>query len=330
MLINKKRLSALDGLRVLATAGIFLFHSGFLPHGTFPVTLFFMLSGFMMYYTKYDKITMMTGVRKMGKMYPLHLITFIISIFVWHPWMNSKYTMAYLIKAGVMHLTLTQAWFPEYTYTYNGLAWYLSVTLFLYAISFPLVFLTKKVKKPILWMILLLFIIISLDMYSKIYGGGYLYSNPFYRMLDYVLGMMIAKQFQQHEFTDSKKADKIEMGLVIIFIIQYIMSFLVDDTPGYYSVLFSIALYIFAIGRGRVSRILSYPVFHTLACYSFEFYMIHELVLRVFRRVFPEPEVFSKVGYIMREIKISIPSLIISMLYAWVYKNCLESRMRLN
>lgn len=50
---QSKQLSALDGLRVLATLAIFFFHAGILIRGAFPVVWFFMLSGFMMYYTKH-------------------------------------------------------------------------------------------------------------------------------------------------------------------------------------------------------------------------------------------------------------------------------------
>lgn len=328
-MLVKKRLPALDGLRVLDTMGIFLFHSGFLPHGTFPVTLFFMLSGFMMYYTKYDTITPMTGIRKMKRMYPLHVITFLISILIWHPWTKLEYSMKYLLEAGVMHLTLTQAWLPKYTYTYNGLAWYLSVTLFLYAVSYPLVRLVRKVKKTVLWILFLWLVILGLDIYLYLYGGVDLYSNPIYRMFDYVLGMMLAKQFQEHSFLEKKRADKTEIGLVILFIIQYILSFRLGDTPGYYIILFSVVLYILAVGQGCVSRFLSKHVFYKLASYSFEFYMVHELGLRIFRKIFPEMQVFTRAGYIIREIKISGCSLVISILFVWIYKNYSELKLRL-
>ena len=95
-----KMLPALDGIRVLATAGIFLFHAGLLWHGTFPVTLFFMLSGFMMYYTKADTITPWTGIKKIARLYPLHLLTLVLSIFIWRPF--DKYALEYIVKAGIM------------------------------------------------------------------------------------------------------------------------------------------------------------------------------------------------------------------------------------
>ncbi len=159
-------------------------------------------------------------------------------------------------------------------------------------------------------------------------GGVDLYSNPIYRMFDYVLGMMLAKQFQEHSFLEKKRADKTEIGLVILFIIQYILSF-IGDTPGYYIILFSVVLYILAVGQGCVSRFLSKHVFYKLASYSFEFYMVHELGLRIFRKIFPEMQVFTRAGYIIREIKISGCSLVISILFVWIYKNYSELKLRL-
>ena len=73
-----------------------------------------------------------------------------------------------------MQLTLTQAWFPQYTYTYNGLAWYLSVTLFLHAISFPLVKVICNIKKPIMWILVLWVSIGGLNIYFILYGGIYI------------------------------------------------------------------------------------------------------------------------------------------------------------
>lgn len=173
-----RTIPALNGIRVLATASIFLFHAGFVKQGTFPVTLFFMLSGFMMYYTKRVSITPMTGILKMKQMYPLHFLTFVISILVWQPW--GKYSMDYLVKAGVLQLTLLQSWFPEYTMTFNGLAWYLSITFFLYAISYPLVLLVRNVKMPIYGIILVLVGITAINLCSRISRGG---GKPIYKSI---------------------------------------------------------------------------------------------------------------------------------------------------
>ena len=320
-----RTIPALNGIRVLATVGIFLFHAGFVKQGTFPVTLFFMLSGFMMYYTKRDSITPMTGIWKMKQMYPLHFLTFVISIFIWQP--LGKYSMDYLVKAGVLQLTLLQSWFPEYTMTFNGLAWYLSISFFLYTISYPLVLLVRNIKKPLYGIITVLVGITAINFYSRISGGGDLYTNPLYRILDYVLGMMVAKQYIQRDGFSEKWSNLAEICILVSFLIQYLLSLRIGAMPGYYSVLFAFSLYIFAVGQGCVSKILSYPVFQKLAANSFAFYMIHELSLRVFRKVFPEPAVFSLKGYLIRCILIAVPALIVSVVFAWCYgKICNRKR----
>lgn len=45
-----------QGLRALAMLVIFFFYAGFIPNGIFPVTVFFILSGFVLYYNYNDKL----------------------------------------------------------------------------------------------------------------------------------------------------------------------------------------------------------------------------------------------------------------------------------
>ena len=86
-------IKSLQGLRALGMLGIFLFHSGLLLKGTFPVTFFFMLSGFVLYYSYSNRIETMNFnerinwiIKRMKKLYPVHLITFIMSIAIRWEW----------------------------------------------------------------------------------------------------------------------------------------------------------------------------------------------------------------------------------------------------
>lgn len=143
----------------------------------------------------------------------------------------------------------------------------------------------------------------------------YLYTNPIYRILDFWLGMLIAKTYTEKEHP-LLIGTVIEVILVIVFLAQYLLSLFIGITPGYYSVLFAIAIYVFAAGKGVVSKILSADIFRKISFYSFEFYMVHELALRVFRKVFPE----ISTPYLVRCTVIAIPSLIISIALAVAYK----------
>lgn len=130
---------------------------------------------------------------------------------------------------------------------------------------------------------------------------------------------MVAKQYIQRDAFSEKWSNFAEIGVIIVFLIQYVLSLRIGAMPGDYSVLFACVLYVFAVGQGCVSKILSYPVFQKLAANSFAFYMIHELSLRVFRKVFPEPAVFSLKGYLIRCILIAGPALIVSAVFASCY-----------
>lgn len=55
MSINNEKIYSLQGLRVVAMVVIFLYHLELFPFGHFAVTLFIILSGFVMYYSSYNK-----------------------------------------------------------------------------------------------------------------------------------------------------------------------------------------------------------------------------------------------------------------------------------
>lgn len=310
-----EKLQPLQGLRVLATLGIFLFHSGILLKGTFPVTLFFMLSGFMMYYTKHNNITRTTGLKKIFRMYPLHIITFLVSFLVGN--VIDNYDKLYIVKASILQIFLLQSWFPDYRFSFNGLSWYLSITLFLYLVSYPMIKLINKINKHKIWLCVTIFLIILLNVYDGFNAESVLYTNPLYRCLDFFLGMLIAKIIINSKGIVLNKPNLLEFFLLLWFLAQYAVSlFMKSQCPGYFSILFAVALYVFSKGDGFISKILSLNVFDKLASYTFEFYMIHELVLRVFRKIFDNDEMF----YPVRLLLIAFPSFIVTCLLTLLYK----------
>lgn len=225
-------------------------------------------------------------------MYPLHIITFIIAFFVGNVVKN--YSLDFLIKSSILQVLLLQAWVPKYTLTYNGLSWYLSITFFLYMISYPLVRMVRKMSKAKIVLGVIFAIVLVSNCIDTLFEDSILYLNPLYRILDFLTGMLIAKIFMEEKNANKFSANATEVMLLVWFVIQYLMSLIIKGTiePGYYSLLFAIALYIFAKGKGIISKVLSKPIFDKAAAYTFDFYMIHELALRVFRKVFADFEVF--------------------------------------
>ena len=308
----------LQGLRALAMLGIFLFHSGLLLNGTFPVTFFFILSGFVLYYTKsntVDNMDFKQSIRwafmKMGPFYIIHVITFLLSIIIRWEWVSNMET-SILIKRIIIDLLLIQSFFKEDAFIFNSLAWFLSVIFILYLVSIPIIKLIKKIKlnKLIMFICLILITQYILNLINIMNMGNlYLYSNPLYRLLDFCLGMIVAKLFIKNKF-EIKNYNRCEIEIVVTFILMYLISFFIDTGCSYYSLLFIIALYIFSYENGCISKLLKCRILQSLAKISFEFYMVHELILILFRKV------FSNLNYnwLIKNIIICIPSLIISLI----------------
>ena len=149
---NLERLDSLEGLRSVAFFLILMSHCGskWAGLGGPGVSIFFILSGFLMSYSylwrnrlpekesvgDYIKF----GIRKISRLYPLHIIVLITGIYI------SRKTVfgpsAYKLLTGtakfVLDAALVQAWFPKSSiyFALHGPAWYLSASLFLYT-CFP-------------------------------------------------------------------------------------------------------------------------------------------------------------------------------------------------
>lgn len=147
MQTGKERLDALQALRALAFLGILLCHGyndRFDVAGKWGVSVFFVLSGFLMMYS-YEERELKCSLRdnlrfafqKLRRLYPLHLIMTLVIAPVALQELLRSFSMRGLFKEGFglfMNLTLTQAWMPKtyYYFSWNGVAWYLSACTFLY------------------------------------------------------------------------------------------------------------------------------------------------------------------------------------------------------
>lgn len=139
-------IGALQGLRAIAFLAIFLSHSGIGPFGCFGawgVSLFLMMSGFLMSYRYLQKSNTPTfGFSfvwsKLKKLYPLHIIMMIAKlpfafVYLFRGWIS----LALLLVAICLNVTLLQIWIPnESLYTLlNGPSWFMCVIALAYLFS---------------------------------------------------------------------------------------------------------------------------------------------------------------------------------------------------
>ncbi len=152
---KKYKIKSLQGLRAIAFLSIFSEHAGITHLGSWGVSCFIILSGFLMQYN-YVNVKAETPIRecilfainKIKKLYPLHIITFIISLFLY--WNNQRldsirHFSIFLIKM-ITNLFLLQSWVPkaEFYWSFNAVSWYLSTAMFMY-FAFP--YITRKINE---------------------------------------------------------------------------------------------------------------------------------------------------------------------------------------
>ena len=327
---------SLQGLRAIAMLAIFFFHAGFIPNGIFPVTFFFILSGFVLYYNYNDRVkdinikeSVIWGINKIKNMYPIHIITFIMSIFIRFSWI-CNFSIGELIVMGGANLLLLQTLTPKYSFTFNNLSWYLSTTFCCYLVAPFIIKKLRKIKviKPIYLLIIVWVfqILLALIVPNLIADYGYFfYISPYFRILDFILGMVLAKIYMERNKDIIKNYTLIEIEIIVMFLCTYLLSFVLptEFTRGIiYAPVFLSGIYTISQEKGVISRFLCNKVFQKIAKISFEFYMVHELILILFRNLFSSLQY----NYLIKITIIAIPSFIISYLLAIILNRFMTNR----
>ena len=146
---DKKLISSLQGLRAVAFLSVVLSHCGAPWLGPWAISVFVALSGFLMTCNYYDRPRTAPGLRsamvfslqKIRKLYPLHLIMMAAALLLVLKGLLVQPSARGALSCAaqlVVSIFLLQTWIPSsrFWFCLNGVAWYLSVQAFLYAI-FP-------------------------------------------------------------------------------------------------------------------------------------------------------------------------------------------------
>ena len=212
--MQKTKIQTLQSLRGLAFMGIFFSHLGFAKLGAWSVSVFFILSGFVMYYSYVNKSlscsikdNVLFAIKKVRCLYPLHLLmliaalVFMVANFFLYSDRSSNVIISDILQIS-LNAMLLQSFAPreEFYFSLNSVSWYLSVSLFLY-FSFP--FIMSKVKackspKAALIKIgilyVLLFVLSGMSQvigFSKEFQTWLTYINPLFRVFDFVIGIYL-------------------------------------------------------------------------------------------------------------------------------------------
>lgn len=294
-----QKLLSLQALRGYAIVGVFLCHEHVLDvGGQWGVSVFFMLSGFLLVY-KYYKSDILRcsvvnnfffAVNRIKKLYPLHIVTMIMgTILELQYGIDNK--MQFAIKI-ISNIFLIQAWVPKQGiyFSLNGVAWYLSTLAFLYFI-FP--YMIKIIQSYKTDSIAITSMITS---FLFLVGGGKLFSVlnmdltwsnyvfPVYRLLDFFIGCNLGYLFlnQKRKEKNIIKSNILEI-VSLVMVIFSMLKFYNASMWYQYTILFvpsSISLvYIFADNKGMITKLLTNKVIIFIGNISPYIFLFHRLVI---------------------------------------------------
>lgn len=310
---NKPCLLSLQSLRAIAFSGVFISHCDILDLGKWGVSIFFVLSGFVMVYNYYDrdikcslKNSLLFALKRIAKLYPLHILTLIATLFLTEE-LSMVFQNPSVFKKVILNILLIQSWFPQASvyWSLNGVAWYLSVCLFIYTL-FPLIItLIKKYNKPLtaLFSILIIFsiqfVLSFLTQYVHVstnFCQWATYIFPLFRLGDFAIGCHLGYLFLQKRYSIKTFTATLSECLVVVLIIfsQFIFNghITFSGTAWYrYTVLYLPStiplIYLFALNQGVISKILTNKVLIFIGNISAYAFLIHQVCIRYIDKFSP-------------------------------------------
>lgn len=303
MIDKKDVIKPLQSIRAIACFMIFLYHgigSRFNYGGAWGVSVFFVLSGFILVYSYWDRPVEPTirnaftfSASKIKKLFVLHVIMLFVGLIREIP-SHQTNVITSIIKLGLT-IPLLQTWFPKVYQALNSVDWYLSVAAFLYVV-FPYIMHHIKKQMPNKKKVYLL----ALCIYALQISVGAIfyycfpsvdikwivYCFPLYRLGDFVIGCLFGYIYISTPSWTlwQKKASMAEVIILLLNVVSWIAFYYFESIKWFtYTCLFlpfTIGLiFIFAKGSGFVSKYITNKVILSFASISSCFFLIHRQIL---------------------------------------------------
>jgi peptidoglycan/LPS O-acetylase OafA/YrhL len=314
----KPELLPLTSLRFISAFWVFLFHintrwsldlpvpiDNIISQGPLGMSIFFVLSGFILTYTYFDKDPIRDYknflIKRFARIYPVYILISIITLpLLLIPQAATDtigviyHVLTYLLVVG-LNVLLLQAWFPSlFSYWIDGGTWSLSVECFFY-ILFPYILLIlKPLSLDRLKKLLLIFYVISLipglvfisPLIPKV-SFATVYALPIYRLAEFVIGAIVAIIFittrdRHHSYaSDSYKLICLAIGLLTylsIFAKAFPQIYVIHNFVAIPTIA-AIVYYCASISKGYLYRILADRTFVLLGKISYSFYLVQLIPL---------------------------------------------------
>jgi len=333
-----KYLSALTGLRFIAALHVVAFHlrgvrmlqldgypllDNFVGHGYIAVSLFFVLSGFVLAYTQLDDTARQVSrwqfyLSRFSRIYPVYLLGLLVTFPFFYSGMRLSMMPAseeHTLFVGGLAMTLTQAWLPEAALKWNAPGWSLSAEAFFY-FMFPLLAFTFAGRSRISltgaavrwWLLAITAPLIYMLWPQAVrentgWTDGTIVDiikyNPLVRLPEFVIGIVVGKLFLVRSSQSSSRSGLLtSLSLGSVAAIVGILAVTPSAAPGATSLpsgadllvhngllapLFAVLIYSLAAGVGPLSWLLSLPTLVLFGEASYALYILHTPVIQYLR-----------------------------------------------
>ncbi|MET4878796.1 acyltransferase [Morganella morganii] len=293
MSTENKLIKPLSSIRFFAALFVLLSHLGFLSNtnisffmineGFIGVTLFFILSGFILSYSYQDRLSNKTisisefYIARIARIYPLHIITLLISIHFFTINITG-------ITIFLSNILLLQAFIPhpDYYFSLNAPSWSISVEMFFYLL-FPL-FIKLNNRTLLLLSFTIIFVKIIIAIFSDELQHAMLYISPLLRLPDFLIGILIYRLRKNYPLELPRHTTNIlQFTSIIILFVFVFMSDKINIAHRYdiyYIIPMGLIIFSLSFNSGVIADILSYRTIVYLGEASFSLYMTHQLIIR--------------------------------------------------
>jgi peptidoglycan/LPS O-acetylase OafA/YrhL len=285
--------------------GQVIFNAG----GTLGVSYFLILSGFVMTLGYYDKVMApdfnykLFMMKRLSRLWPLHLLCLFLFILLRG---QISFTITYIAKL-ILNVFMLQSWIPynRVYFSFNAVSWFLTLMVFFYAV-FP--FIARKMHEfkrewVILAYLIWVFLYISLQgLIPEAWEHPFLYISPLSRLMDFLLGMVLCLSVQSIHIGLKDKIKRLSYHKKSIIEIACVLMLLCMALPAdnhvkhgvylasYYWFPMSCLILLFTLfneSGGVISRLLTNRFLVHCGDISFEFYMIHTLMMGIYLKYCP-------------------------------------------
>ena len=361
---KQERLDRITVLKALCCLSVISLHSYiFFSVAYIGVTVFFLISGFLLTYNYYGKNTLddvnpalcaRFSWDKIKKLYPLHILTFLFFLAeqlygLFSGLAKPTWDFFFPIFANIL---LIQSWFPKEAvyFSLNTPSWYLSVSVFLY-LMFPLILKAikrfRKVSQAV-WLSAVIFVLQILFTYIGYRHGRnneirawVRHVSPLLRLGNFAIGCNLGYIYlkMQNKKFGAVKAAVFEILTILITLLTIYNRLLPDWFPKYgptfdYSMKYMLPaimiMIAFAFGEGPVVKLLTNRPLLYIGRLSPNMYLIHYPVIAVAAFLVTRMGGSAKIQRAIYLIFIAVFTIGLSELYGRAEKKIKNRRKRRN